>query len=183
MAMYRRTVGLLSVLALALGPGGVGQAQTFRNYSQVLAATQAAARTAFQARFGLPPSLFQNARYYSYQQILAQTLADNSPDAAEVHTYLRNPVQWQRNMVQNKAYELGLPQWRIILADGTIIRTYLRPPLPQGWRYHLFTDPPPKGFFQFWIYDPTHLYQIQTPPGSPLMQQMLARLATTAFAP
>ena len=177
MVTVRRAIGLLSVLALVLGPGSVGQAQTFRNYNQLLAAAQ----VSFQARFGLPPSLFQNARYYSYPQILAQTLADKSPDAAEVHTFLRNPIQWQMNMVKTKTYELGLPQSRIVLADGTIIRTYWRPQLPQGWRYHLFTDPPPRGFFMFTIYDANHLYEIQTPPGSPLMRQMLARLATTSF--
>jgi hypothetical protein len=166
MAKFRLTIWFCSALVFVLGFGSPSHAQTTGNRRLVFSIA------ASQAQFRLPPGLLKNARFYSYQQIRAQTLADKSPDAAEVHTYLANPAQWQKNMMKNKSYELGLPQSRVILADGSIIRTYVRPQLPQGWRYHLFTDPPPKGFVQLTIYDATHLYEIQTPPGSPLAQQL-----------
>src|SRR6516225_4285156 len=134
MAMFWLSIWLLSALALFLGSGSLGHAQAVGK--RPLAFSPAS----LQANFGLAPGLFKNAKFYSYQQILAQTLADKSPDAAEVHTYLANPVQWQKNLMKSKAYELGLPRSRVILADGSIIRTYLRPQLPQGWQYHLFTD-------------------------------------------
>lgn len=178
MAICRLTIGLSSALALVLGSGGLGHAQTASRGKRTLALITAPS----QAQLNLPPSLFKNAKFYSYQQILAQTLADRSPDAAEVHTYLSNPVQWQKNMIKNKQYELGLPQSRVILADGTIIRTYARPEIPQGWRYHLFTDPPPKNFVQLMIYEPGLLYQIQTPPGSPVLQALSGKLPAAAQA-
>jgi hypothetical protein len=175
MAMFRLSVWLLSALALVLGAGGPSHAQTSRSGGKRPLAFSVAS---LQAELGLAPGLFKNARFYSYQQIRAQTLADHSPGSEEVHTYLSNPVQWQKNMMQNKSYELGLPQSRIILADGSIIRTYVRPKLPQGWSYHLFTDAPPKGFVVLTIYDPTHLYEIQTPPGSPLLQLLQGKTRT-----
>jgi hypothetical protein len=172
MIRFRQSFSVFSALALVLGYCGVASAQKCGSSSSVrtLVLTQAP----LQASLNLTPAMLQHAKVYSYQQIRAQTLADNSPDAAEVHTYLRNPVQWQKNMNKDKSYELGLPRSRVILADGTIIRTYVRPQLTQGWQYHLFTDPPPKGFVQFWIYAPGYLYQIQTPPGSPLAQRLQA---------
>jgi hypothetical protein len=176
MAMVRRTMGLLAGLAVVLAAGSPGYAQPCGGSSmRALSVSPAMVR----ASLGLSASLFRNAKVYTYPQILAQTLADKSPDAAEVHTYLRNPVQWQKNMNPSKTFELGLPRSRVILADGTIIRTYVRPlQLPQGWRYHLFMDPPPKGFDQFTLYDPTHLYLIQTPPGSALLQQLFGKVQT-----
>jgi hypothetical protein len=170
MAKFRLTIWLLSALALVLGFCGPSHAQT-----SITKRPLAFSPFPFQANFGLSPGLFKNAKFFSYQQILAQTLADRSPDAAEVHTYLANPVQWQKNLMKSHTYELGLPRSRVILADGSIIRTYLRPQIPKSWSYHLFSDPPPKGFVELTLYDPTHLYIIQTPPGSQLLQQLFVR--------
>jgi hypothetical protein len=166
MATFRLTIWLPSALALVWGAVSVDDVQAAGK--RPLAFSPAS----LQAEFGLTPGLFKNAKFYSYQQLLAETLADKSPDAAEVHTYLSNPVQWQKNLMKSKTYELGLPRSRIILADGSIIRTYVRPQIPQSWQYHLFAGPPPAGFVQLTIYDATHLYMIYTPPGSPLLQQL-----------
>jgi hypothetical protein len=119
---------------------------------------------AMQKQFGITPDMLQGARLYTYKEILAQTLADKSPDAAEVHTYLKNPVAWQQNMRKNKAYELGLPEFRLVLANGTYIRSWRRPVLPSNWRMHRFTDIH-KGHKMFLVYTPTNLIEFQTPPG------------------
>jgi hypothetical protein len=169
MAMFRLIVWLLAAL-FVLGSGGLSYAQTNSGKRP-----KAFSPALLQTEFGLTPGLFQNAKFYSYQQILAQTLADNSPGAAEVHSYLKNPVQWQKNLMKSHAYELGLPRSRVILADGSIIRTYVRPQIPKSWSYHLFSDPAPKGFTELTLYDPTHLYIIQAPPGSQLLQQLFGR--------
>jgi hypothetical protein len=167
MKLFRQTLWLFAALVLVLGSGGLSHAQTRggRRPPAVLDVT-------IPSNFLVPQSVLKGAKVYSYQQILVQTLADKSPDAAEVHTYLANPVQWQKNLSKIKAYELGLPQSRVILADGSIIRTYARPQIPKGWQYHLFSDPAPRGFMELTIYNPGHLYIIQTPPGSQLLQAL-----------
>jgi hypothetical protein len=119
---------------------------------------------ALQQQLGLPANLLAGARLYLYPEILKQTLADHSPDAAEVHTYLRDPVTWQKNMKKIKAYELGLPEFRLVLANGTFIRGWSRPTLPAGWRYHRFTDIE-KGHTMMTLFTPTYLYEVQTPKG------------------
>jgi hypothetical protein len=117
--------------------------------------------------FQIAPNLLQGARLVLFPEILRETLADNSPGSEEVHTYLRDPAAWQRNMVKNGSWELGLPQYRLYLANGTIIRSWLRPPNDNGLlRYHRFTDVQP-GFTMSTTSDPTHIYEIQTPPGLP----------------
>jgi hypothetical protein len=114
--------------------------------------------------FRISPRLLKGARLVTYPQILKETLADKSPAAQEVHTYLRDPAAWQRNMIKNHQYELGLPQLRLYLASGAIIRSWNRPLIAQGvQRYHAFTDIQP-GYSRKLIWDPTHLYEIQTPP-------------------
>jgi hypothetical protein len=114
--------------------------------------------------FTIAPNLLRGARLVTYPQILRETLADHGPGSEEVHTYLRDPVAWQRNMIKNHEYELGLPQFRLYLANGAIIRSWVRPVNNQGLkRYHRFTDVQ-RGYTMQTVFDPTHLYEIQTPP-------------------
>jgi hypothetical protein len=121
--------------------------------------------SAWRNPLGLTQDLLVGARLYTFPEILKQTLADRSPDAAEVHTYLRDPVAWQRNMSKNKAYELGLPEFRLVLANGTFIRGWRLPTgVPAGWRYHRFTDFE-KGHTMYTLYSLTYLYEVQVTPG------------------
>jgi hypothetical protein len=118
-----------------------------------------------QLPFTLTPDLLRGARFVPYSVILRETLADNSPGSEEVHTYLKNPVAWQQNMIKNHQYELGLPAFRLYLANGTIIRSWNLPQNQQGINdYHRFTTPEP-GYHMKSFFDPWHLFEIQTPPG------------------
>jgi hypothetical protein len=161
MALFRLIVFPLAAVALLLGLAAPGHAQPFGNRRMGSAP--------LLARFPIPPQLLRSVRFVPFQQILAETLADKDPAAAEVHTYLRSPVQWQIDLSKQKAWELGLPLSRVIFPDGTIIRTWLRPPVPADWRYHRFTDAPAAGWTMITLFDALHLYEIQAPPGSELL--------------
>src|SRR5262245_15077376 len=109
-----RLLSGLTLLAAFLSPGLAGPPLRAPAGQQLYPQANSAA---MQARLGLTPDLLKGARLYFYPEILAQTLADRSPDAQEVHTYLRDPVAWQKNMNKAKAVELGLPEFRLVLAN------------------------------------------------------------------
>src|SRR5262249_16221621 len=124
MSWFIPSVRLLSGLALLGAFAGPAPAAPPRR--PVPAPTRPAISPQFyaamQKQFGITPDMLQGARLYTYKEILAQPLADKSPDAAEVHTYLKNPIAWQQGASKKKVWELGLPEFRLVLANGTYIR-------------------------------------------------------------
>jgi hypothetical protein len=155
----------LTLLAACAGPGLAGPPGGARMNAAAVAAMRQAIVNGQRLPFEIAPNLLTGARLVTAPEILRETLADNSPGSQEVHTYLRDPVAWQRNMIKNHEYELGLPQYRLYLANGTIIRSWVRPLNNTGLtRYHRFTDIE-KGYTMTTASDPTHVYEIQTPPG------------------
>ncbi len=150
-----RLLSGLALLAACAGPALAGARVPPRVYAPPNPAARAPQVNLQNVLpFRISPKLLKGARLVTYPEILKETLADNSPAAQEVHTYLRNPAAWQQNMVKNHQY----------LASGAIIRAWSRPLNSSGVkRYHAFTDIVP-GFKRQLLWDPTHLYEIQTPP-------------------
>lgn len=161
---FIRLLSGIAVLAACAEPSRAGPIRGLRGYPVRYPAVRAPFVNVQSLPFKIAPNLLQGARMVSFPEILKETQADKSPAAQEVHTYLRDPAAWQRNMIKNHQYELGLPEFRLYLANGTIIRSWSLPASTKGLkRFHRFTDVQP-GYRMQTVFDFTHLYEIQTPP-------------------